>query len=253
MKKPPAEITNEKARFLLCTYRPNGVDAQDPIFRDALNQAAQDPELSAWFKEQRDFDSVIVDKLEEIAPPAGLKSAILAGLETQRVVRPYRFRPLLAIAAMLVLSGLVIYPMYIKDGNDRAAFSGFREASLAIVTSGMGPGLDIRTPDIRLTQDFIEENQGPCAPELPLGFRDLKTAGSKVFQWNGHPVSLTCFHLPSGEMIHLFVTDGKMFPNLNMPVGIVQINGWYVKVQQIKGMVMMFVSRATMKEIEQFI
>jgi hypothetical protein len=253
MKKPPAEITNEKAKFLLCAYRPNGADAQDEIFRDALNHAARDPELAAWFKEQREFDSVIAGKLEEITPPAGLKSAILAGLETQPVAKRHRYRPLLAIAALAVLSGMVLYPMYLRDWNNQARFSGYQQAALAIVTSHMGPGLDMKTPDFCLTQDFIEENRGPCAPELPVRFRDLNTAGCKIFQWNGHPVSLTCFRLPSGELLHLFVTDGKMFANQNMPIGFMQKEGWYVKIQRIKGMVMMFVSRATMKEIEQFI
>lgn len=38
-----------------------------------------------------------------------------------------------------------------------------------------------------------------------------------------------------------------------MPVGIVPIDGWYVKVDRVQGMLMMFVSRATMKETEQYI
>jgi hypothetical protein len=253
MKKPPAEITNEKAKFLLCAYRFNGADGADPIFHDALNQAARDPELAAWFEEQREFDSVVVNKLEEILPPAGLRSAILAGLETQKVVRGHRFRPVLAIAALLVLSGIVLYPMYLRDQNNQTLFAGYEQAALAIVTSHLGTGLDMRTPDFGLTQDFIEENRGPCAPELPVRFRDLSTAGCKVFQWNGHSASLTCFRLPSGELLHLFVTDGRMFANQNMPVGFAQKEGWHVKIQRAKGMVMMFVSRATMKEIEEFI
>ena len=40
MKKPRTEITNESAKFVLNAYRPNGADAQDPVFRDALEQAA---------------------------------------------------------------------------------------------------------------------------------------------------------------------------------------------------------------------
>jgi hypothetical protein len=253
MKKPPTEITNEKAKFLLGAYRPSGADAPDPIFHDALNQAARDPELAAWFKEQREFDSVVVTKLEEIRPPVGLRSAILAGLETQHVVKRHRFRPLLAVAALLVLSGMVLYPTYLRERNDREHFSGYEQAALTIVTSHLGPGLDMRTPDFGLTQEFIEENNGPCAPELPVRFRDLSTAGCKVFQWKGHFASLTCFRLPSGELLHLFVTDDQMFDNQTMPVGFIQKEGWYVKVRRIKGMVMMFVSRATMKEIEQFI
>ena len=39
MKKPRTEITNESAKFVLNAYRPNGADAQDPVFRVALEQA----------------------------------------------------------------------------------------------------------------------------------------------------------------------------------------------------------------------
>ena len=80
MNKPRTEITNQSAKFVLNAYRPNGADAQDPVFRVALEQAARDPELAAWFKEQRSFDSLIADKLAEIQPPANLYSAILAGI-----------------------------------------------------------------------------------------------------------------------------------------------------------------------------
>ena len=72
MNKPRTEITNESAKFVLNAYRPNGADAQDPVFRDALEQAARDPELAAWFKEQRTFDSLIAGKLAEFEPPASL-------------------------------------------------------------------------------------------------------------------------------------------------------------------------------------
>ena len=66
MKNPRTEITNESAKFVLNAYRPNGADAQDPVFRAALEQAARDPELAAWFKEQRSFDSLIAGKLAEV-------------------------------------------------------------------------------------------------------------------------------------------------------------------------------------------
>ena len=75
MKKPRTEITNEAAKFVLNAYRPNGADAQDPVFRDALEQAACDPDLAAWFKEQRSFDSLIAGKLAEFQPPPNLYSS----------------------------------------------------------------------------------------------------------------------------------------------------------------------------------
>ena len=83
-------------------YRPNGADAQDPVFRDALEQAARDPELGAWFKEQRGFDLMIADKLSGIEPPATLRSAILDGIDNRPSARHFSMRTLLALAAVWV-------------------------------------------------------------------------------------------------------------------------------------------------------
>jgi hypothetical protein len=43
-------MTNESAKFLLSAYRPNGTDAHDPVFKEALEQAPCDPELATWFR-----------------------------------------------------------------------------------------------------------------------------------------------------------------------------------------------------------
>ncbi len=88
MKNPRTEITNESAKFVLHAYRPNGADARDPIFRAALEQAARDPELGAWLKEQRAFDSLITGKLAEFQPPATLHSAIMAGIANRSPETP---------------------------------------------------------------------------------------------------------------------------------------------------------------------
>ncbi|MBV8142971.1 MAG: hypothetical protein JOZ60_13110, partial [Verrucomicrobia bacterium] len=100
MKKPRTDITNESAKFVLNAYRPNGADAQDPVFRAALEQATRDPELAEWFKEQRLFDSLIVAKLAELQPPATLYSAILDGVANRSSARRFTMRPLLALAAV---------------------------------------------------------------------------------------------------------------------------------------------------------
>ena len=75
-------MTNECAKFLLSAYRSNGADAQDPVFKEALDQARHDPVLANWLREQREFDEIISAKLCSIEPPAGLREAILAAPET---------------------------------------------------------------------------------------------------------------------------------------------------------------------------
>ena len=73
-------IPNRDVKLVLSAYRPNGADARDAFFEEALEQAKRDPELMEWFVKQRVFDDVIVSKLRTIEPPAGLNLEILAGL-----------------------------------------------------------------------------------------------------------------------------------------------------------------------------
>jgi hypothetical protein len=90
MKKFLNEITDSDAKFLLSAYRPNGADARDPVFEEALQRAQYDPELASWFRDERNFDRVISSKLRSIAPPSNLEAAILAGLRSTSIPR-HRF------------------------------------------------------------------------------------------------------------------------------------------------------------------
>lgn len=55
-----------RAKVLLASYRPGGDDANDPVFREALDLVAQDPELTAWFKAEQEFDARMVQKFREV-------------------------------------------------------------------------------------------------------------------------------------------------------------------------------------------
>jgi len=253
MKKPRTEITNESARFVLNAYRPNGADAQDPVFRVALEQAARDPELAAWFKEQRSFDSLIADKLAEIQPPANLYSAILAGIANRSPRRRFNLRPLLALAAVLILSGAILLPFYLERHSRSKSIEQYQRANLTMLSSAPAPNLDLVTADFSRTQEYLAEMKAPCIPFLPGSLLDLPTAGCKKLHWKGQEFSLTCFRLPSGELLHVFVIDEKAFRSFNVGDKFREMDGWHFKCQRRAGMLLMFVSRAPMAEIEQFI
>jgi hypothetical protein len=40
-------MTNECAQLLLSAYRPNGAEAQDPVFKEALEEVQRDPVLAS--------------------------------------------------------------------------------------------------------------------------------------------------------------------------------------------------------------
>ena len=253
MKKPRTEITNESAKFVLNAYRPNGADAQDPVFRVALEQAARDPELAAWFKEQRSFDSLIADKLAEIQPPANLYSAILAGIANRSPIRRSNLRPLLALAAVLISSGAILLPFYLESLSTSKSIEQYQRANLTMLSSSPAPSLDLVTADFSRTQEYLAEMKAPCIPFLPGSLLDLPTAGCKSLHWKGQEFSLTCFRLPSGELLHVFVIDEKAFRSINVGDKFREMDGWHVKCQRRAGMLLMFVSRASMAEIKQFI
>ena len=253
MKKPRTEITNQTAKFLLNAYRPSGADAQDPAFRDALEQAARDPELGAWFKEQRGFDSMIAEKLSGIEPPATLRSAILAGIENRPPARRFSIRPLLALAAVIALSAVVVVPMLNRRNSGRQLVNQYRKANLSMLAAVPAPQLDLMTASFSRTQDYLAEMQAPCIPSPPAALLGLPTAGCKTLRWNGHILSLTCFLLPSKELLHVFVIAQDAFDSIDIGRDFQEFNGWHVKFELLNGMLLMFVSRANMAEIKQYI
>ena len=250
MKKPRTEITNESAKFVLNAYRPNGADAQDPVFHAALEQAARDPELAAWFKEQRSFDLLIAGKLAEFQPPATLYSTIVAGIANRSPKRRFPIRPLLALAAVLVLSGAILLPLYYGGSSEIQVGRAISKSKSDHAQLGSGSKLDLVTADFSRTQEYLAEMKAPCIPFLPGSLLDLPTVGCKKLHWKGQEFSLTCFRLPSGELLHVFVIDEKAFRSINVADEFKDMDGWHFKCQRRAGMLLMFVSRASMAEIE---
>lgn len=73
-------MTNHEAKFILSAYRPGGQDACEPMFEEALEQVRRDPELAAWFREERRFDESVSAALVQAVPiPSDLLSRIQAG------------------------------------------------------------------------------------------------------------------------------------------------------------------------------
>jgi hypothetical protein len=71
-------MTREEARLILQSCRLGGQDAADPQFAEALALAKRDPELAAWFEQERKFDTLVGGSLRQVRAPARLKAEILA-------------------------------------------------------------------------------------------------------------------------------------------------------------------------------
>jgi hypothetical protein len=109
------------------------------------------------------------------------------------------------------------------------------------------------TRSFQQTQEFIKAKGAPVAPTVPAALYGLPTAGCKTFAWEGRPVSLTCFSLPDGQLLHLFVIERKAFKGRPVPTGLKTMGDWHVKFSEFRGVVMMWVSRASPGEISRFV
>lgn len=70
-------MDKQKAKFILQSFRPDGADAVDADFAEALLLAAEDRELGDWLARERAADAVFTDALSEVEIPSGLKEQIL--------------------------------------------------------------------------------------------------------------------------------------------------------------------------------
>lgn len=77
-------MDKEEARFILRSFRPDGADAENPDFAEALALAAKDRELGEWLARERASDAAFAEALASIDIPVFLREEILAGLAVER-------------------------------------------------------------------------------------------------------------------------------------------------------------------------
>ena len=77
-------MDKEQARFILRSFRPDGADAGDPDFAEALKLAMENRELGEWLASERAFDSAFANALVTVDLPGHLREDIMACLATER-------------------------------------------------------------------------------------------------------------------------------------------------------------------------
>jgi hypothetical protein len=196
-------MNNEEARLILGAYRPGGQDAADPRFQGALEQAKRDPELAAWFARECRADAALAGKVRERSqPPAHLKTAILAAARMARPA-PWFRRPVWIAAAALLIGVLVLAAMLVpKSGH--AEFAAFQSAMSGFLGSKQFR-LEHMTPRATEAQRWLADRRVDFV--MPAKLENQPTIGCRVIDWQGHQVSLICFKLDGGEVVHLFTLD----------------------------------------------
>ncbi len=75
-------MDKDEARFILRSFRPDGADAGDPDFAEALRIAAEDRAIGEWLADERSLDSRFSTALGSVAAPSGLRDRILMAAGT---------------------------------------------------------------------------------------------------------------------------------------------------------------------------
>lgn len=205
-------MDKQEARLLLQSYRPDGQDASDPAFAEALALAGQDAELGRWLAGECELDKAIGQKLRACPVPPDLRQAVIAGQRSQRRISQPAFvwwrSPSLAWAAAIVLVFVAAY--FVRHGSDSSvALAAYREAMTANLRSGFV--FDQRDERPEKLTDWLAEHGGLANLSVPAGLRDTASLGCKLFEFDGLKSALICFSLSDQQVVHLFVVDGTRF------------------------------------------
>ncbi len=203
-------MDNEQARLILGAYRHTGEDASDPFFAEALEQARLDPELAAWFAEERRFAEAMTRALRAQKPPDHLRQSLLLG---NKVVSLHRQRPLwtrpvlwFALAAALAMFlGLGI--LFQQSGPSVTGPQLAREIIELAESGKITLGKMSSNPDE--LKSWLATRGSPHDFTIPAGLRGYPGVGCQTYVVNGTKVSLLCFMLGKDQVVHLFVVDEK--------------------------------------------
>ncbi|MBL9213749.1 MAG: hypothetical protein JNL92_25010 [Opitutaceae bacterium] len=201
-------MNNDEAKFILAAYRPDGRDAHDARFAEAIAQAGRDPELRAWWERQRAFDAQVAAKLAAVMPPPGLRESILAGGRLSEPRRPGWKRPVwLAAAAAVVLLALLAVTLRpalrAPSLQDFAAFALQDMVDDYAAHTGFPPGLD--GVQGRLATATLPLSQG-----LTLSLDELRRHRCRTVTIAGREVFELCFQR-DGTWFHLYAAARSDF------------------------------------------
>ncbi|MEW6159252.1 MAG: hypothetical protein AB1813_17640 [Verrucomicrobiota bacterium] len=203
-------MDNHEAKFILQSFRPQGQDANDPAFAEALKRTWEDPELARWFAEERSLDAAIAGKLKQVKAPDDLRTAILAGGKVGARQRGWTLRwPVLAWAASIVLL-LALSAFWFRGAAPRE-LAAYQRAMLQVLETHAG--LEFYSPDPQKLAEWLKENNVPVSFTLPEKMKSLSGLGCQCATWNGKPVGLLCMKADGGQLIHLFVIRSDDLPS----------------------------------------
>jgi hypothetical protein len=203
-------MKNEEAKFILAAYRPDGQDAGDPRFAEALMQAQIDPQLKEWLNASLEWDAKVGKALRASPVPPNLKASILAGQKVIAMPQARTRVSWMAVAAALVLLGLA-GGMLTYHHFEKPSFAELQH-ELPEFMAGI-KGLQLMTDDLDEVRAYLDAQDAHGDLEVPEGLQGLPSMGCRVFDWHDRKVALVCFRTSErqGRVAHLLVMDVKDF------------------------------------------
>jgi hypothetical protein len=197
-------MDKREAKLLLHACRPNDRDAAEPVFAEALAFVESDPELKAWWDAQQAFDRKVASKLEEIPIPDDLRATILTG----RKIEQFQPQPQLAywLAAAAAVAILCVAGTFMHVAATGPLVQNDYDDAVLPLLNNDSPPLAITSPDPHKIAAWLKNQNAPLGT-LPDKMTSLPTVGCQKFAVHGHPVSLICFQMADGGIVHLFVID----------------------------------------------
>ncbi len=210
------------AKFLLRACRPDGRDSADPLFVEALAQARTDPLLQSWLAREQAVDAAIAARLATIAPPAGLRDAILVGARASRPRRVWWQNPLWLAAAACLAVTLSLFTL--RSGSTAKPAASVANAFAALALHDLAAdGADHlgHTPGLVWLEDRLADPAHPVTAVLAgFGITQLAPGGCREFSASGHQVFELCF-ARDGKMYHLYMASRADFPAAAGPTPVI--------------------------------
>lgn len=207
-------MDNKQAKLILSVYRPQGQDAHDPFFAEALLQAERDPSVNDWFKRQQHFDTEIAAALASIVAPADTKEIMKATMGAS-VGRSRSWWPLALAASLALILGATIAIHQLRRPSGLPLPENANLAQLATNLAEHHSTIGLMSGDLARIRQWLSDRQGPQPDVLPSGLAGLKILGCETWDTTRGKVSLLCFMGDSAQAVHLYVfEDAEVFPNL---------------------------------------
>lgn len=217
----------ETLKDKLAIYRPDLDDGNDSQFADVRAALEGDPELAAWFQNEKAFDDAFSRKLAEIRPPADLKARILDGASSdttrpnaapaQNVVHLtwWQSPATWGMAACILLVGIIGILLTEEDDPEPIAtpiaYAGGRGLeqliSAVIDHNSKRQNLEMHSEDFAEISRFLTEANAPVPVDLPQKISSMSRVGCMSFGYGDSRVSLLC--LKGDKVYHLYIADRK--------------------------------------------